>query len=73
MPPSYQPIETIEGAMQTPDGAWRIDAVRAGGNLFYRVIHGESVVSHLSISSVELILDTAGVDRAELVSVDPAA
>jgi hypothetical protein len=58
---------TVEGAMQTPDGAWRIEVVRRGRTRWYRVVHGEDVLDRLSIASVERILDEAGVDRRLLI------
>lgn len=56
----------VEGAMQTPDGAWRVEVVRRGRTRWYRVVHGDEVHDWLSISSVERILDDAGVDRESL-------
>ena len=57
----------VEGAMQTPDGSWRVEVVRRGRTRWYRVVHGAEVHDWLSISSVERILDEAGVDRQGLV------
>jgi bifunctional non-homologous end joining protein LigD len=54
---------TVEGAMQTPDGAWRVEVVRRGRSRWYRVVHGEEIRDWLSIAAVERILDEAGVDR----------
>jgi hypothetical protein len=62
----------VEGAMQTPDGAWRVEVVRRGRTRWYRIVHGEDVIDWLSIAAVERILDEAGVDRRLLVPVDPA-
>ena len=64
---------TVEGAMQTPDGAWRVEIVRRGRSRWYRIVHGEDVVDWLSISAVERILDEAGVDRRLLIEAGPAA
>ena len=63
----------VEGAMQTPDGAWRIEVVRRGRTRWYRVVHGDEVIDWLSISAVERILDEAGVDRSLLIDAGPAA
>jgi hypothetical protein len=54
---------TVEGAMQTPDGVWRVEAVRRGRTRWYRIVHGDEVLDRLSIAAVERILDEAGVDR----------
>jgi hypothetical protein len=53
----------IEGAMQTPDGAWRVEVVRRRNTRWYRIVHGEDVLDWLSIAAVERILDEAGVER----------
>ena len=60
----------VEGAMQTPDGRWRVEIVRRNGNHWYRIVAGEQVLDWLSIAAVERILDEAGVDRHTLVEVD---
>jgi hypothetical protein len=57
----------IEGAMQTPDGAWRVEVVRRGRTRWYRILHGEDEVDWLSIAAVQRILAEAGVDMAGLV------
>lgn len=54
---------TVEGALQTPDGAWRVEVVRRGRTRWYRIVHGDEVQDRLSIAAVERILDAAGVDR----------
>jgi hypothetical protein len=63
----------VEGAMQTPDGAWRVEVVRRGRTRWYRIVHGEDVLDWLSITAVERILDEAGVDRQLLTEAGPAA
>jgi bifunctional non-homologous end joining protein LigD len=63
----------VEGAMETPDGRWRVEVVRRDRTRWYRIVHGEDVIDWLSISAVERILDEAGVDRRFLIEVDPAA
>jgi hypothetical protein len=57
----------VEGAMQTPDGAWRVEIVRRGRTRWYRIVHGEDVLDWLSIAAVERILAEHGVHRDELV------
>ena len=63
----------VEGAMQTPDGRWRVEVVRRGRTCWYRIVHGDDVLDWLSITAVERILDEAGVDRRFLVEAGPAA
>jgi len=67
------PGGTVEGAMQTPDGAWRVEIVRRGRSRWYRGVHGDDVVDWLSISAVERLLDEAGGDRRLLIDAGPAA
>jgi hypothetical protein len=59
----------VEYAMQTSDGAWRVDIVRRGPAQWYRVVHGDSVIDWLSIASVRRILGEAGIDLADLAEV----
>jgi bifunctional non-homologous end joining protein LigD len=66
-------MSEVEGAMQTPDGEWRVEVVRRKRTRWYRIVHGEDVLDWLSIAAVERILAEAGVDRRLLVEVDPAA
>ncbi len=63
----------VEGAMQTPDGRWRVEVVRRGRTHWYRIVHGEDVIDWLSITAVERILEEAGVDRRLLIEAGPAA
>jgi hypothetical protein len=60
----------VEGAMQTPDGAWRVEIVRRGRTLWYRIVHGDEVYDWLSIAAVERILADAGVRLDSLI--DPS-
>lgn len=53
-------------AMQTPDGAWRVEIVKRGQSQWYRIVHGDSVLDWLSIAAVQRILDEAGIDMADL-------
>jgi hypothetical protein len=46
----------IDGAMQTPDGAWRVEAVQSGTIQWYRVIHGDNTIDWLTITDVEHLL-----------------
>lgn len=56
----------VEGAVQTPDGAWRVEAVRRGTSRWYRIVHGDDVLDWLTIAAVQRILAEAGVDLADL-------
>jgi hypothetical protein len=59
--------------MRTPDGAWRVEAVKRGRTRWYRVVHGEDLLDWLSIAAVQRILAEAGVDISDLVDVaEPA-
>ena len=46
-------------AMQTPDGAWRVEVVQRGRTPWYRIVHGDSELDWLSIAAVERILTEA--------------
>ena len=59
----------VEGAMQTPDGEWRVEVVRRGRTHWYRVVHGDEVQDWLSIAAVERILADAGVHLDSLIDV----
>jgi bifunctional non-homologous end joining protein LigD len=62
----------VEGAMQTPDGEWRVEIVRRGRDRWYRIVHGDDVIDRLSIATVQRILAEADVDVGDLVDVDVA-
>jgi hypothetical protein len=66
---AYRPGMTVESALQTPDGEWRVEIVRRGRAHWYRILRGEKVIDWLGIGGVERILGEAGVDMAELVEV----
>lgn len=61
------PAEVVDGAMQTPDGAWRVEVVRRGTVTSYRILHGDDVLDWLpEIDDVERILSGAGIAMAGL-------
>jgi len=62
----------VEGALVTPDGFWRVEAVRYGpGQRWYRVIHATTVVEEkASLGTVQRILGDA---YGTLAPVDAAA
>jgi bifunctional non-homologous end joining protein LigD len=66
-PPPPPPQGTVEGALQTRDGQWRVEIVRRGRDQFYRLVRGDNVVDGLFIASVERLLAEAGVDMADLI------
>jgi bifunctional non-homologous end joining protein LigD len=63
-------VETVEGALQTPDGSWRVEIVKRGRTRWYRIVHGDDVIDWLSIAAVERILGEAGVSMAQLTVSD---
>jgi bifunctional non-homologous end joining protein LigD len=64
------PVASVEGAMQTPDGRWRIEVVRRGASRWYRILHDDNTLDWLSITDVETILRDVGVDMGRLVQTD---
>jgi hypothetical protein len=58
---------TITPALQTPDGAWRVEVATRGRSSWYRLLHSDDLIDWLSIASVERILAEAGVHLADLV------
>ncbi|WP_239082615.1 non-homologous end-joining DNA ligase [Actinoplanes teichomyceticus] len=65
--PAVPPAGRVEGAFETPDGRWRVEAVRRGRDQFYRLSHGDNVIDGLAIATVQRLLEEAGVDLADLV------
>ncbi|MBG0566494.1 hypothetical protein [Actinoplanes aureus] len=66
----HQPHETVKGALQTPDGHWRVEVVRRGRSDFFRLINGDNVIDGLAITTLQRLLAEAGVDMADLVPAD---
>jgi hypothetical protein len=56
----------IEYAMQTPDGAWRVEVVRRGRSRWYRLINGDNELDWLSIAAVHRLLGEAGIEVSDL-------
>lgn len=63
----------VDGAMQTPDGTWRVEALRRGDTHWYRIVHGDNIVDGLTITGVQELLHEASIDLADLTDADPAA
>ncbi len=63
-------MERIDGMLQTPDGYWRVEVVRSGRDVWYRIRHAETIVAEkASIATVQRILEE---DFAKLQQVDAA-
>lgn len=56
--------------MQTPDGQWRIEAVRRGDDDFFRLVHGGNVIDDVLIEDLLNLLARAGVDMADFIEAD---
>ncbi|MBG0569165.1 non-homologous end-joining DNA ligase [Actinoplanes sp. NEAU-A11] len=73
-PPAPRPVpqrrETVEGALETPDGRWRVEVVRRGRDQFYRLMNvaADNSVDGLSITTLQRLLAEAGVDMADLLT-----
>jgi hypothetical protein len=63
----------VEAAMQTSDGSWRVDIVRGASGLGYRVVHHDNVIDWLSLTDVEDLLRSAGIDMSDLTAVPVSA
>lgn len=61
----------VQAAMQTPDGAWRVEIVRRGTSRWYRLVNGDNELDWLTIAGVERLLGEAGVDISRLVDASP--
>jgi hypothetical protein len=64
----------MAAAMQTPDGAWRVEPYlrpQSPGSWWYRLISptSDNMIEDLSITGVERLLAEMGYDLAELVDV----
>jgi hypothetical protein len=60
--------ERIQGSFSTPDGLWRVQAIRERGRFWYRLWHVDRVYQdQLVIGTVEYFLTLNGVDWADLV------
>jgi bifunctional non-homologous end joining protein LigD len=57
----------VTGALETPDGTWRVEIVQRNGNEVCRLVHGHNVIDGLSIEGVDELLAKAGVNIADLV------
>jgi bifunctional non-homologous end joining protein LigD len=50
----------VLGAMQTPDGQWRVEAIQRGRHYSYRILHGDNVIDGLVIGTAHRLLAEAG-------------
>lgn len=71
-PIPYPPQGEVIGALDAPDGRWRVEAIRRGEQQFYRLIHAVNVIGGLVIATVERLLAGAGVDLADLLDAPPS-
>lgn len=67
------PPVVVDGVMQTPDGRWQVQAVRAGASRWYRLRHDVNVIDGLDLAGVEQLLHAAGVALQQLREGDVAA
>lgn len=65
--------EEVRGAMETPDGEWRVEVVSRDGVESFRLVHGDNVVDGLDLSGLEDLLAQRGVEMRTLRRADPAA
>jgi hypothetical protein len=49
-------------AMQTPDGAWRVEVVKRRCSRWYRLVNGDNELDWLSIAAVHRLLAEAGIE-----------
>jgi bifunctional non-homologous end joining protein LigD len=61
---------TVEGALATPDGRWRVEVIGRDGLRSYCLLHADNVIDGLELAAVEQLLGRAGVDLGDLVEVD---
>ncbi len=61
----------IRGALQTPDGSWRVEIIQESGRAGYRILHNgvalQGIPKLIGIGEVQFYLRSAGVDMADLV------
>ena len=50
MPRSEWARRSSAGALQTPDGGWRVEIVRRADREFFRLIHGDNVAALMSFA-----------------------
>lgn len=60
----------VRGALETPDGAWRVEVLQQGREHYYRLIHGDDAQDRIVIGTLQRLLAEAGVDWPDLVETD---
>jgi bifunctional non-homologous end joining protein LigD len=60
---------TVEGALATPDGRWRVEVIQRDGLRSYRLLHPDNVVDGLDLTAVEDFLSRAGINLVDLVEI----
>ena len=63
----------VRGAMETPDGQWRVEVVSSGGVESFQLVHGDNVVEGLDLAALQELLGRRGVELRTLRHADPAA
>ncbi|GIM93645.1 non-homologous end-joining DNA ligase [Paractinoplanes toevensis] len=65
--PTVPAPATVEGALATADGKWRVEVIQRDGLRSYRLLHADNVIDGLDLAAVEQLLGRAGVDLGDLV------
>jgi bifunctional non-homologous end joining protein LigD len=61
------PGTLVEGALESPDRRWRVEAVRRDGHRSYRLLHADNMVEGLDLAAVQRLLAEQDVDLADLI------
>ncbi|MEU8608453.1 hypothetical protein AB0C29_10685 [Actinoplanes sp. NPDC048791] len=56
----------VEYAMETLDGAWRVEIIKRGWTEWYRIVHNDRVLDWLTIAAVQRSLGEADISMADL-------
>jgi hypothetical protein len=64
--PSREWIRVIQYAVQTPEGAWRVEVVKRGRSRWYRLVNGDNDLDWLSIAAAQRLLGEAGIAVSDL-------
>jgi bifunctional non-homologous end joining protein LigD len=67
--PTVPAPATVEGALATPDGRWRVEVILRDGQRSYRLLHADNVIDSLELAAVQQLLGRAGVDLGDLVEI----
>jgi bifunctional non-homologous end joining protein LigD len=67
--PTVPAAVTVDGALATPDGRWRVEVVQRDGVRSYRLLHADNVIDGLDLTAVENLLSRAGINLGDLVEI----